>query len=313
MCADTARTPCLVLALAAAGSVFLASAVPSAQEPAEVSLSVVEPAGPLQPGGVGLVVVSASMELSALAGEAFGRPVRFWRGASPTEWRGLVGVDLGVAPGSHALSLIGPGTNGGMAEARHVLRVEPKRFETRRLRVAPDLVKPPPEQAARIEREAKAMADSFAVVSPERLWRGRFDAPVPGVATSSYGRLTLMNGEAAGRHQGADFRASTGTTVRAPNAGSVVLAQELYFAGNTVILDHGLGVFSLVAHLSRIDVAVGGRVSRGDQLGASGATGRVTGPHLHWAVRFNDASVDPQSLMQAVAGLADEGDARTTQ
>jgi murein DD-endopeptidase MepM/ murein hydrolase activator NlpD len=124
---------------------------------------------------------------------------------------------------------------------------------------------------------------------------------VPGVATSSFGRLTVMNGESRGRHQGADFRAETGTPVLAPNAGRVVLAQDLYFAGNTVIVDHGLGVFSYLAHLSRLGVSVGARVSRGDLLGASGATGRVTGPHLHWAVRLDGASVDPLALMKAVA------------
>ena len=103
------------------------------------------------------------------------------------------------------------------------------------------------------------MAEAFAIVTPERLWRGRFDAPVPGTATSSFGRLTITNGKPAGRHQGADFRAATGHAGPAPNAGRVVMAQSLYFAGNTVIIDHGFGVFSLLAHLSRIDVEPGAR------------------------------------------------------
>ena len=101
--------------------------------------------------------------------------------------------------------------------------------------------------------------------------------------------------------EGADFRAATGTPVKAPNAGRVVVAQNLYFAGNTVIIDHGLGVFSLLAHLSRIDVTPSATLARGDLVGESGATGRVTGPHLHWAVRFGDMTVDPLALMSALA------------
>jgi murein DD-endopeptidase MepM/ murein hydrolase activator NlpD len=148
--------------------------------------------------------------------------------------------------------------------------------------------------------DSKAMADVFAGVSPERLWQGPFLTPVPGAATSSFGRLSVMNGESRGRHLGADFRAGEGTPVRAPNGGRVALAQNLYFAGNTVIVDHGLGLFSLVAHLSRIDVEVGEMVTGGDQLGLSGSTGRVTGPHLHWAIRMGPQSVDPEALMAAL-------------
>jgi len=118
--------------------------------------------------------------------------------------------------------------------------------------------------------------------------------------------LTITNGKPAGRHQGADFRAATGTPVKAPNGGRVVIARNLYFAGNTIIIDHGLGVFSLLAHLSRIDVAPGATVARGDMVGESGATGRVTGPHLHWAVRFGEMTVDPIALMSALARQSDE-------
>ena len=168
------------------------------------------------------------------------------------------------------------------------------------------MVNPPESELARIKEETQAMADTFAILTPERLWRGAFDAPVPGAPNSAFGRLTITNGKPAGRHQGADFRAAAGTPVHAPNAGRVVLARNLYFAGNTVIIDHGLGVFSLLAHLSRIDVQPGTVVARGEVVGRSGATGRVTGPHLHWAVRFGEMTVDPVSLISAVAHLADE-------
>ena len=293
----------LVLVLSAA--VYIAASVRVSGQDNDrgtLTLSVAGAPGALKPGGVALVTVTATQDLAELTGLSAGRPVRFWPGSSPREWYGLAGVSLDSAPGAIALTMQGRAASGTTVAANTSLTVARHQFETRRLRVDPKLANPPEEQLARIKQEAQAMADAFAVLTPERLWHGKFDAPVPGTATSSFGRLTITNGQPAGRHQGADFRAATGTPVHAPNAGRVALAQNLYFAGNTVIIDHGLGVFSLLAHLSRIDVSPGTVVARGDVLGESGATGRVTGPHLHWAVRFGEMTVDPLALMSALAG-----------
>jgi murein DD-endopeptidase MepM/ murein hydrolase activator NlpD len=277
-----------------------------ASSPAGAGLLFVVSADPLYPGSVARLTVIAPYTLTALEGQVFGRAVRFWPSTPASTWHGLVGIGLATSAGTYSVTIQGTRADGGKATAKVALRVQPKQFETRRLKVDPSLVNPPADQAARIERESKAVAEAFAAPSPERLWRGPFRAPVPGVATSSFGRLTVMNGESRGRHQGADFRAETGTPVHAPNTGRVVLAQDLYFAGNTVIVDHGLGVFSYLAHLSRLGVSVGTRVSRGDLLGESGATGRVTGPHLHWAVRLDGTSVDPLALMRAVGEEPEE-------
>ena len=266
----------------------------------EVELTVEGPAAPLYPGGVGLVRVSASRPLATLEGEAFGREVHFWTTGDRTQWEGLVGLGFDDGPGQHSMTIRAGGSSGAHATATVALTVKAKKYETRRLSVAANMVNPPDEEAARIAADSKAMADVFAGVWPERLWQGPFGTPVPGAATSSFGRLSVMNGESRGRHLGADFRAAEGTPVRAPNGGRVALAKDLYFAGNTVIVDHGLGLFSLVAHLSRIDVSVGETVMRGDPLGLSGATGRVTGPHLHWAIRMGPQSVDPSALMAAL-------------
>jgi murein DD-endopeptidase MepM/ murein hydrolase activator NlpD len=270
-------------------------------EQRSLTLTVMDTPGPLKPGGVALISVASTHDLAELSGEAAGHPVRFWAATSPKEWNGLVGVNLNSAPGAATLVIHGKTGSGLTATTRVSLLVERYKFETRRLQVDPKLVNPPQEELARIKEETRVMAEAFAIVTPQRFWRGPFDAPVPGTATSSFGRLTITNGKPAGRHQGADFRAATGTPVKAPNAGRVVVAQNLYFAGNTVIIDHGLGVFSLLAHLSRIDVARGASLERGAVVGESGATGRVTGPHLHWAVRFGDMSVDPVALISALA------------
>jgi murein DD-endopeptidase MepM/ murein hydrolase activator NlpD len=181
--------------------------------------------------------------------------------------------------------------------------VEPRQYEVRSIRVADRFANPSGAESARIAQERQLVDSVLAQSNPERLWRGPFVLPVPGTTTSGFGRLTMLNGRAAGRHQGADFRAATGTPVSAPNTGRVVLAADLYLSGNTVVLDHGQDLFSVFAHLSEMSVEVGSVALKGGLLGRAGATGRVTGPHLHWAVRVGTMSVNPQALIDAVADL----------
>jgi murein DD-endopeptidase MepM/ murein hydrolase activator NlpD len=268
--------------------------------PDAITLTLATNAKSVPPGGVVLLTVHASQPLSELKGQALGRPIWFWPDEAHTAWQGLVASGLNAKPGSYTVTANGKGSN-GTTTATFSLRIEPKQFETRRLKVDPNFVNPPDSEGPRIAREVKLMAEVYAHITPERLWHGPFEVPVPGEATSSFGRLSVLNGESRGRHQGADFRAATGTPVRAPNGGRVAVAMDLYFSGNTVIIDHGLGMFSLLAHLSRISVETGSMVSRGDVLGDSGATGRVTGPHLHWALRLGDASVDPLALIATLS------------
>jgi len=260
------------------------------------SLTITASSQTLSPGSVVLLTVKSATPLPSLAGQAFGRPVRFWE-TGPLEWRGLVAAGLEAKPGIYDVDITGADT-----AAKTRLTVVRRQFETRRLRVGGEFVNPPAAEAERIASEAKRLATLFTRSTP-RAWRGAFQAPVPGTATSSFGRLTVLNGEPRGRHQGADFRAATGTPVVAPNAGRVVLAEDLYFSGNTVVIDHGLGMFSLLAHLSRIDVTAGTGVARGAMLGLSGATGRVTGPHLHWALRLSEFSVDPLAVVAVLSDL----------
>jgi murein DD-endopeptidase MepM/ murein hydrolase activator NlpD len=255
----------------------------------------------LQPGSVVMLTVTSKTPISTLTGQAFGRPVRFWT-AGANQWQGLVAAGLEAKPGAYDVQLTGTDASGRAVAGKAALSVVRKQFETRRLKVGNEFVNPPAAEAERIAAEAKRLASLFTQATP-RAWRGPFHVPVPGAATSSFGRLTVLNGEPRGRHQGADFRAASGTPVVAPNAGRVVLAEDLYFSGNTVIIDHGLGMFSLLAHLSRIDVAAGRDVFRGEALGASGATGRVTGPHLHWALRLSEFSVDPLSVVAVLSAL----------
>ena len=132
---------------------------------------------------------------------------------------------------------------------------------------------------------------------PEPAWRVGFTRPVPGPANSSFGTRSVFNGQPRSPHAGTDFLSGTGTPVLAPAGGRVVCARELFFTGNTVVIDHGLGVFSMLAHMSRLDVREGQVVDEGEGVGLVGATGRVTGPHLHWALRVGSARVDPLSAL----------------
>jgi murein DD-endopeptidase MepM/ murein hydrolase activator NlpD len=277
-----------------------------------IALKVSTRARYLRPGEVVLLTAVPSRPLAVLRGEAFGRGVGFWQAGNGDSWQGLAGIPLDSEPGSQRIHLHGTGRDGGPAMASVPLQIVPARFRTRRLRVDDRFLNPPEEMAGRIRREAETLRELFDRVRPGRLWDGPFSKPVPGPVTSTFGRLTILNGTPQGRHQGSDLRAETGTPVRAPQSGEIVLADDLYYSGNTVIVDHGEGLYSLVAHLSRIVVEEGDRVERGALVGESGATGRVTAPHLHWAVRLQGVPVDPLSLAAAVGKRTQERTGRIT-
>lgn len=175
--------------------------------------------------------------------------------------------------------------------------MKPKAFPTRRLKVDPDFVNPPPDELTRIEREAAFIRDVTRHSPSERLWTTPFVRPVADPANSRFGSRSVFNGEPRRPHGGADFLSAAGTPVQAPNAGRVAAARDLFFTGNTVIIDHGMGVISLLAHLQSMAVHEGDLVSAGQVIGRVGATGRVTGPHLHWGLTVAEARVDPLSLL----------------
>jgi len=254
----------------------------------------------MQPGELVVLTMTTPEQVDEIRVHAFNRDFPVYR-TDAVRWRALVGIDLGVAAGRYTASIeaqAGP----RRLQAAYLLEVRPRRFPVRVLTVDPAFVNPPPEMLERIAREAAELGQLWNQSSPERLWKGPFLPPVPGAVASRFGARSVFNGKAAGSpHSGADFPSPMGTPVAAPNAGRVVIARNLYFSGNTVVLDHGLGLFSLLAHLSVIDVHEGDAVSTGQQIGKVGATGRVTGPHLHWGVRVDRARVDPLSVL-AVLG-----------
>ena len=260
---------------------------------AQSPLSVTHAARSVRPGELVVLTITAAAS-NPVTVRAFGRSWPAHQAEAGT-WRALVGIDLGTKPGRHAAIV-----TSGDARTSHPLVVQARTFPTRRLNVDPALVTPPPEARERIEREARELAAAWESSSAEPLWSGGFVDPVPDPANSAFGTHSVYNGVPRSQHSGADFASPTGRPVKAPNAGRIVLAGSRYFTGNTVLIDHGQGLFSLMAHLSDIDVKVGASIAAGDVVGKVGATGRVTGPHLHWTVRINGARIDPVSLLHVL-------------
>jgi murein DD-endopeptidase MepM/ murein hydrolase activator NlpD len=187
--------------------------------------------------------------------------------------------------------------DGSVDKREAVIQVEPTKYPTTELKVDDRFVELSKPDLARANREAKETDGIYAKVTSEMLWNEPFTVPIPGESGTNFGHRRIFNGQPRAPHAGADLRAKTGTPIHATNRGRVVLAKNLFFTGNTVILDHGLGLYSLYAHLSRVDVKTGDMVSNEQVLGLAGATGRVTGPHLHWGMRVQGARVDPYTLV----------------
>ncbi len=177
------------------------------------------------------------------------------------------------------------------------IRPIPVDWPRQEVQVENKYVEPPAATMQRIKREQERTRTVLHKVTPRRLWDVPCVPPVPGRVTSPFGGQRLFNGQPRSRHRGVDLRGAAGTPVLATAAGKVVIASEQYFSGNVVYLDHGQGMISLYAHLSAIDVAEGDTVAAGQPVGKVGATGRVTGPHLHWGVMILGYPVNPLSLL----------------
>jgi murein DD-endopeptidase MepM/ murein hydrolase activator NlpD len=251
----------------------------------------------VEAGSPELIKVEAP-SASAVDGAWMGRKLQFFRGSDGSAWFALAGVDVEGAVGSSTLQVIAHQPQGETRDLSLTVEIHAAHYRTGKLSVAPQFVAPGLEALARIKEEAALKEKIFADSAPQPLWSGSFRAPVQAAPTDSFGTRRTFNGTLASIHKGMDFRAAMGTAVKAGNNGVVVLARPLYYEGNCVVIDHGLGFYTISMHLSRIDVREGERVVTGQRLGLSGATGRVTGPHLHWAVRWQGAYLDPAKLLQ---------------
>jgi murein DD-endopeptidase MepM/ murein hydrolase activator NlpD len=263
------------------------------QRPLQVAFSLPT----ARPGDVVRIDISGLDDSERMTATMFDQELAFYFDEPQKRWSALVGIDLDTKPGAYRLRIERAGS---AAQTTRTLRVVPRRFRVRHLRVADNFVDPPSETLAQIAQDSATLAEAYARISPKR-WNGAFVAPVDGAPSSNFGTRSYYNGQRRSPHSGVDFVGETGTPIRAANHGEVVVAAPMYFTGNTIVIDYGDRLLSVFAHLSEMHVKPGDIVEPSTIVGLVGATGRVTGPHLHWSVRLNGARVDPLSLISATA------------
>jgi murein DD-endopeptidase MepM/ murein hydrolase activator NlpD len=256
------------------------------------------------PGGIAIVELAAT---DSQPGEVFFNEHRAPVLLAPQGWVAVIGIPLDTKPGPHSALFV---PRGGATSAqpptdaasRRSLEftVTDKTYDEQRLQVKDKhKVNPDEQDLVRIERERKRIDAALGAYTAGRIPEFRMNPPVAGERSSSFGLRRFFNGEARNPHSGMDIAAAQGTRIRAPAPGRVLDTGDFFFNGNTVFLDHGEGVVTMYCHMSRIDVKAGQEIATGDVLGLVGATGRVTGPHLHWGVAINRAMVDPALLLTA--------------
>ncbi|MBI2962533.1 MAG: peptidoglycan DD-metalloendopeptidase family protein [Deltaproteobacteria bacterium] len=271
--------------LRALGSDTLAVSV----EPSTVSL-----------GGLAVVRVGGH----GVRGTFEGKPLRFFTAGGGGK-AALVGIDLEHPAGRFPIEVFA-----GRERARTELAVLESEYPEERLTVPPAYTAPDPATLRRIEREQQRLAALWERSGAERSWRGAFLPPTDGAPGSPFGLRRFFNGEPRSPHAGIDFRAPRGAAVRAANRGRVALADDLFFTGKTVVVDHGCGLFTLYVHLSRLATRAGALVDKGQEIGKVGSTGRATGPHLHFAARVGEARIDPAGLLGRDPAAIGEGGTR---
>lgn len=258
-----------------------------------------EPSAPVRGALVRLVATAAGLDLPAnISGSAAGEPLHFIRRDSIT-WTALAGVPI---EGGDSLTVelrISRHGAHSVDSTEAWIRVLPSRAASERLRVPPSKITLTKALQQRVDREIEqAHAIGRRAHATPPLWTEPFSRPRASRITSDFGTSRVYNGAVASRHLGTDFAGKVGDSVFAANRGVVAAIGHFYLAGNVIYLDHGAGLTTAYFHLSRTFVSEGDTVSKGQPIGAVGKTGRVTGPHLHWSVRYGIVPVDPMSLVE---------------
>jgi len=251
----------------------------------------------LQPGEVVKVILKASPNVQKAQIQFSDVKYPMGQHENSCEFMSLVGLDLGMKPGVREIEITAFYKDGTTERIKKEIYVINKQFPLKKLWVDEKFVTPPQKVQERIRVESELLGVIYDIFTPQWLGDGPFIIPTIGKAWPNFGERRIFNGKPRSSHSGVDISSPFGSPVKASNSGRVVLANNLYFAGNTVIIDHGLGVFTLYCHFSKIRTSRSAFVKKGDIIGEIGATGRVTGPHLHRGVKILGNRVDPFSLL----------------
>jgi hypothetical protein len=251
-------------------------------------------------GEVCLLRVSGPPSLKSIQGEFHRERFPMAFSTENGTYEGLYGVDMHTPPGTYSIKVIATDETGRIYSTAGSLKVEKVDFGVQKISLPPDMVELDAKTLERVRKEARRLEVLFQTFRDERLWGGGFVRPVEGELSGRFGVNRIINGQQRSPHAGVDLEVEEGTPVLACSSGEVVLVDDLFFAGKTVILDHGWSFYSMYFHLSEVLVKEGDRVSTGSMVGRVGSTGRSTGAHLHWGIRINGARVDPLSLLRLV-------------
>ncbi len=242
------------------------------------------------PGGVAYVTVPGGSEAPVVEFDGHRAAVVKRDGG----WTAIVGIPLAVKAGKQTLKVRSP--DGPVEVSFEILD---KQYRTQHLTIKNERqVNPPPEDLKRIEQEQARSNAALSMFTAEGAPVLQLASPVKGRRSDSYGSRRVFNGQPRNPHSGMDIAAPTGTPIQAPAAGKVVELGNFFFNGNTIYIDHGFGLVTMYCHLDSIAVKLGDHVKTGDLIGKVGATGRVTGPHLHWGVALNRAMIDPALFLE---------------
>ena len=251
----------------------------------------------LQQGSVAFITVELERVPLRVTGKWIGKDLAFFKSDNPKIWCALAGADLETQPGTYDLTLTAVMVGGRVVHSLKKVDISAANFRSGAVDVAENFVEPDAASKKQIAEDAMLKNRAFSHLISAPQWSGDFVTPVQAKPTDSFGMTHIFNEELSSTHRGEDFPVNEGAPVVVSNSGTVVLAKELFYEGNCVIVDHGQRFFTIYMHLSKIEVKAGDKLGKGERLGLSGQTGRATGPHLHMGVRWNGAYLDPTKLL----------------
>jgi murein DD-endopeptidase MepM/ murein hydrolase activator NlpD len=261
---------------------------------AEVGLTLTD--STIVQGAISRINLPFSTEIDTVTGTFIGKNLPF----IPSKQGGfyaLLGVDMDTKPGTYPLVVEISRKNGAVRTIRRAVTVRDAKFPVQELTLEPAKVFPDSAATARIQKETKLRNGKWSRWAKEAYWGSSFIPPIDG-KLKRFGHRRIINKTPRNPHSGVDISADKGTPVVCPANGKVILTGDFFFSGKSIYIDHGLGLIDMLFHLSRVDVSEGDMVVQGQVIGAVGSTGRSTGPHLHWGIRYRGLRINPSSLLE---------------